>query len=510
MNPPECFKSVASSARCRWEQLENDRELAAPWHQLFRQVQSPRHVLSELLQNADDAGAKSASVRVLDDEFVFEHDGEDFTVEQFQSLCRFGYSNKGNMHTIGFRGVGFKSTFSLGSRVRVQTPTLDVVFDRQRFTMPIWSNNATATPRTRVSVVVDGKPRLVAVRKNLEAWASSPASMLFFRNLQELTIESHRIRKEVMGRGPIADSQRIRLTGVKTEDLILIRSAEEPFPEEVVSEIQEERNAEALHLPPCSVELVLGLEGEQRLFVVLPAGTEVALPFSINAPFLQNPDRTAIKDPETSVCNQWLLNRAGKLASDAMVTWLEREQLSLENRANAYRLLRGPVVAADDLCSSVTKQVMDTMLEALEGRKFVLTVRGSLAAVGDCTALPAALHEVWEPKQLSGVFAAASRHLLSPVIPRSACQTLEAHGWVQSVSVADALQALGEQAVVPKPSSWTRLQLLWGWVEENIGWEFTGDHRRALRIVPVEAVVIGRLSAVVIFRDWAESGTGGF
>ena len=60
--PPDYFERIRSSAVKRWEQLEADPELAGPWHQLFKQVQSPRHVLSELLQNADDAGATRASV----------------------------------------------------------------------------------------------------------------------------------------------------------------------------------------------------------------------------------------------------------------------------------------------------------------------------------------------------------------------------------------------------------------------------------------------------------------
>jgi len=59
MKPPVYFSEIERRARDRWEQLESDPELAGPWHQLFRQVQSPRHVLSELLQNADDAGAKA-------------------------------------------------------------------------------------------------------------------------------------------------------------------------------------------------------------------------------------------------------------------------------------------------------------------------------------------------------------------------------------------------------------------------------------------------------------------
>src|SRR5437870_7576528 len=121
---PPYFEAVGVRAAKRWSQLENDPELAGPWHQLFKQVQSPRHVLSELLQNADDAGATEAHVDIQDGVFVFTHDGKDFTEDEFASLCRFGYSNKRTLHTIGFRGVGFKSTFSLGNEVKLLTPTL--------------------------------------------------------------------------------------------------------------------------------------------------------------------------------------------------------------------------------------------------------------------------------------------------------------------------------------------------------------------------------------------------
>src|SRR2546422_3223261 len=149
--PPQYFEQIRAAASRRWDQLEHDRDLAGPWHQLFKQVQSPRHVVSELLQNADDAGATEASVRIEDDSFVFEHNGEDFTEDHFASLCRFGYSNKRLLHTIGFRGIGFKSTFSLGDRVELQSPTLSLVFDRKRFTAPSWVERpAIECARTRI------------------------------------------------------------------------------------------------------------------------------------------------------------------------------------------------------------------------------------------------------------------------------------------------------------------------------------------------------------------------
>ena len=59
MTPTDYFNRVAASARKLWEQLDADPVLKGPWRQLFAQVQSPRHVLARLLQNAEHARAKS-------------------------------------------------------------------------------------------------------------------------------------------------------------------------------------------------------------------------------------------------------------------------------------------------------------------------------------------------------------------------------------------------------------------------------------------------------------------
>jgi hypothetical protein len=116
-DPPGYFRPIQERAIRRWDQLEADPELAGPWHQLFKQVQSPRHILSELLQNADDAGASEARVSIENDRFVFEHNGEDFIEAHFASICRFGYSNKRALHTIGFRGSDSRarSAWAIGS-----------------------------------------------------------------------------------------------------------------------------------------------------------------------------------------------------------------------------------------------------------------------------------------------------------------------------------------------------------------------------------------------------------
>ena len=337
---PPYFEDVRATAARRWVQLEQDPELAGPWRLLFKQVQSPRHVVSELLQNADDAGATEAAVDLQDGEFVFTHNGEDFTAEHFASLCRFGYSNKRTLHTIGFRGIGFRSTFSLGDEVRLATPTLSVAFHRERFTEPVWCDIAKHPSRTSVEVAIKDEHRRRDLEKNLKEWLRSPASLLFFHHIRSLRIGDEEVRWESKGTGPIPDSEWMSLSSSPEKKHLLIRSSAEDFPAEALEEIRQERMVsvdEDSTFPPCRVEIVLGLEG--RLFVILPTGVTTDLPFACNAPFVQDPARVKIKDPETSPTNRWLLHRAGELAAKALLAWVSDETLDADQRAKAYRLL---------------------------------------------------------------------------------------------------------------------------------------------------------------------------
>jgi hypothetical protein len=500
MQPPNYFNNIERRASDRWDQLDRDPELAGPWHQLFRQVQSPRHVVSELLQNADDAGAKSASVRIEDNTFIFEHDGGDFDQEQFASLCRFGFSNKRNLHTIGFRGVGFKSTFSLGDSVEVRTPTLAVCFQKKRFTHPVWFTDARPAQRTIIRVRITDPNRVAQLRKNFEEWSQSPASLLFFNSLEELTIEGQTIKRQSLGKGPVAESSWVKLVGGEgNEKLLVLQSEAIPFPAEAADEIRAERGvgADDLHLPPCRVEIVLGLSEENRLYVVLPTGAGLDLPFSCNAPFIQDPARFAIKDPATSPTNRWLLERTGKLAAKAMLQWLGNTELFAQDRAEAYNLLKGAGQFAPGLDGTCSQLIMESMSAELKGQRVVLTTDGKLAKSGECVALPEELFSVWESQQLLKLFAPASNHLLAS--EAAGCvHKIKSHGWINTIDSDVALQRLEQSENVPSPASWPQLHTLWSFVQDEIKYDYSNERRRRMKIVPVDGSKVLQASNGVV------------
>ena len=484
MDQPEYFKRVRRKATERWDQLESDPELAGPWRQLFKQVQSPRHVVSELLQNADDAGATKASVEVLDGEFIFSHNGEDFDEQQFASLCRFGFSNKRTLHTIGFRGVGFKSTFSLGEEVRLVTPTLSVAFHNQRFTEPKWTeSHGTTEGQTEVRVAIRNERIQQNLEQSLQEWGESPASLLFFHSIRCLQIQETEIRWKAQGLGPVEGSEWMSLSSAPDNQFLMIRSSEEEFPEDALQEIREERMAwdDENPSPPCRVEIVLGMEG--RLFVVLPTGVRTELPFACNAPFIQDPARMKIKDPVLSPVNGWLLKRAGKLAADAMLAWVSRETLPIEERCQGYRLVPN-VDRGDHTIEGNCATIVEESFEATtEGTEFLVTETGTLEFPGRCLAVPGELLDVWTPSEVSAGFGASNVAILSREVSETDREKLSNWEHIKVLDKTQILATLGTSRL-PRPRQWYQLLHLWNYVSPEVITPW-GNHLN-LRIVPVQ------------------------
>ena len=155
--PPPYFKKIRERAESRWLQLEEDAGLAGPWRQLFRQVQSPRHVVSELLQNADDAGARTVKFCVSETRVsesssshiitpldtlmtcpsLLVYNSAMFTETDFQSIQRIGDSLKKVSGTkTGRFGVGVNSMYHLTDVPVFASGSKVVVFDPQAKYIP--------------------------------------------------------------------------------------------------------------------------------------------------------------------------------------------------------------------------------------------------------------------------------------------------------------------------------------------------------------------------------------
>ncbi|MGI8424433.1 MAG: sacsin N-terminal ATP-binding-like domain-containing protein [Chloroflexota bacterium] len=523
--PPPYFDAVRRRAREDWDALEARPDLAGPWWQLFRQVQSPRHVLSELLQNADDAGATWARAGLVDGALLFEHDGEDFDENAFQSLCRFGFSNKRRLHTIGFRGVGFKSTFSLGPRVDVYAPTLAVAFHQRRFTEPEWVGDARAeAPRhTTIRVSIDHADKLRQMEGELARWAETPVPLLFFRSVQRLELQGEIIAKAPPKCGPVPGSYWVDLHGRETDRVLHVVSEEEEFPADAMEEVRRERGEADFELPPCRVELVLGIDGDQRLYAVLPTDVEIDVPFSVNAPFVQDPAREGIRAPSTSPTNTWLLRRAGELAASAMLGWLGDTDRALEERAAAYALAPAPASQAGwDNGQQATRLIAEAFGERANQAPCLLTQEGNLAAAGSCRALPAELHDVWDAPTLRGLFGGDKAHLLAGEVGGAARDALRKWQWIDVATPAQVAERLTQPTgwaaysvkPVPRPASDEQILVLWDFLQSRVGpqhgtvyysvkrWIVVPTRHRPELKPPADILVVGGKEPALSDDEW--------
>ncbi len=467
---PEYFNEVWQRSHERWTQLERDEELASPWWQLFNQILSPRHVISELLQNADDAGAVQVVVNLEDGVFTLQHDGRDFSKDDFSSLCRFGYSNKRKMHTIGFRGIGFKSTFSLGSRVEVFSPTLQVAFDKKRFTQPIWlETDQDFGPWTTIRVRLEEPQINEVLQQSIESWVENPLPLLFFQNIKQLTLLGRTITRQVLGHGPVAGSTWVRLSDSENEqELLLIRSPLLEVDEAIQQEVRQERNDPSFQVQPLEIHLVLGLKS-QRLYQVLPTGVTLDLPFSINAPFIQDPARTGIKAPSVSALNRFLLMQAAQLAYESFQNWLANSSLSLKERAQAYQLLPDanlPTTAT--IVGDCHRYVLSAFREGLHGAPCLLTSQGKLARAGECLGLDAALLEIWQEDELCAIFGKGHAHVLTKEVDGYDRRLLQAWGLLENLSFKGVFEALCRQTRLAHPGM-EKLKRLWGYIGAGFG-----------------------------------------
>lgn len=77
------------------------------------------HWALELLQNAEDAGARHIIFVFENDRILVSNDGAPFTAEDVWAICSAGHSAKKNK--IGFFGIGFKSVFKLSDAPEIRS-----------------------------------------------------------------------------------------------------------------------------------------------------------------------------------------------------------------------------------------------------------------------------------------------------------------------------------------------------------------------------------------------------
>ena len=301
------------------------------------------------------------------------------------------------------------------------------------------------------------------------------------------------------GDGPVALSEWVELEGTDEGRLLVVRTPLEPLPSDAIEEIRGERLDPDFEAANVSVQLVLGLDGKDRLYVVLPTTVEWAVPFSVNAPFVQDPTRTGIKEPALSTLNRWLLRRAGRLAGETLVDWVSSGNVPVADRVGAYELL-GPVnPSRDTVGGSAAADVAETMRETISEKPVLLAHGGVVVKANRALDMPPELDGVWTTEGACQVFADVETHVLDASVPARYRDKLGAWGLLDRLDRASLIEVLSRDGVsVPRPSQEGVLKL-WAYLEGAARPSWHSPWLQTIHAVPVaEAASLMRPTEVVV------------
>lgn len=459
-------------------------------------VSRVEHVISELLQNADDAGASKVRMDHMGGILTFQHDGADFTDDQFRSICAFAVSSKRTFKSTGFRGIGFKSTFSLGDTVFLLTPRFHVKFLRARFTYPVELTNGNAEQQWPITIRV---PVMERSRRELEsslnAWRTAPCSLLFFKNLKNgVTIGSDHFMVQRAKDGCSLNT--ITKNSQQIWQGHLISETNIKLPPDACDEIANLRcvSRESEEDSTTQLDILLGKGEAGRIYSVLPTSGERRLQtsFAVNSSFVLTPERDGIKSPSQSHTNRFLFAETGRFVAEHLIKELGKASEFSESVLRAYDLLPlSGELNKPDAETEASNELRAACIETLRPKKWVMTAGFTLVCPGSTALvqLPAELFEVWPLETLTGMFA-PDACILHPKMPKEVVEWLRANRHLTAPSKDDLLHALTQFAARP-PKDLKQLHTLWTWAAQNIiTHDYLADSQvaawSALNILPAE------------------------
>lgn len=125
-----------------------------------------QRIFVELLQNADDAQATEILVIESGEDIIVANNGRPFTADDIVTISRSGASKKVRGESIGYRGIGFKSTTALTDEIIIFSANMYFTFSKQLCAQQL-GVPAQKTPTIRVPFLVDCVPNEIETQVNL-------------------------------------------------------------------------------------------------------------------------------------------------------------------------------------------------------------------------------------------------------------------------------------------------------------------------------------------------------
>lgn len=323
------FKNLICT-RQKWVQISKENNF--DFDSILPGIYSdPSHFIYEILQNAEDAGAKEISFSLFDDRLEIVHDGKDFNFKDLDGITGIGISTKKDkINAIGKFGIGFKSVFAVTKTPIIHSGSYH--FTIEDFVIPssIASNgiketqiilpfNNSSRTKEEVFKIVSQKVESIGLK-----------TLLFLKNIEEIKWQtpekSGHYYKESKGVNNFENVHKISIIS-KIEQ-------EEYFEEFLVIQKPIKIDSSTLKVEVAyrvekddSGKDDIVKENESELIVFFPTGKVTNLNFLIQGPYKTTPNRENI--PLEDEQNQYLIKETANLVAESIPIIKELDLLNI-------------------------------------------------------------------------------------------------------------------------------------------------------------------------------------
>ena len=346
------------------------------------------HFVYELLQNAEDAGARTVSFHLADDALTVTHDGKLFSRRNVWSITGVGNSDKNKLNAIGKFGLGFKSVFAVCDRPEIYSGEFRFAIKNSFVPHPL------PQPQSSLAAYADGGKTVIHLplkedggnylREKIKQTLGGLGAtvLLFLQNIRRLEWqfgqdgEKHYYEKS--GNLQRCDNNnisagRVEFCGESTESYFLLRRKEKIGGKSVNVEVayQTDSEGEIISItPPPPLSVYFPLEKENP-----------GLSFRLHIPYKTTPSRETCGFDDAE--NKKLTESAAVLVADTLPILRDRGKLSANVVSGVF-----PWIPVADYHAAY--QVQHAVVKAVKGKflsdKLLLTACDNYATAGEVVA----------------------------------------------------------------------------------------------------------------------------
>ncbi len=398
---------------------------------LLGQLYSDRtHFIFELIQNAEDAGAKELAFELFDDRLEVRHNGRPFTEADVRGICGVGNSAKsGDLTAIGTFGIGFKSVYAYTQTPSVHSPAEHSLaehslaehspderspgehFRIENYVRPVAIAPGGSPGETLFIFPFDRAdlpPAAAAAEISAALAGLELGTLLFLRNIERVGVGGHQVPAAVLERAVAAeDAEPHQATAPRQATarrrIRLRRSSAGAVAEWLVWH----RGLDAAAQPDQQVEIAFpvraGIAGpglvpcpESPLVVFFPTQKETFLGFLIQGPYRTTPARDNV--PEHDPWNQFLVRETAALLTTVLADLRDAGLLTVDV------LQAMPLEAARFGPGTMFRALFQSAREALTSGTLIPAAGGGYGRAAELAlASGAGLRDLLSPDQLGAL-----------------------------------------------------------------------------------------------------------